>query len=116
MHKSISVEGDRNMFNLERYEDLIKRLVDSGLKPTTDWNEKLDSNSLLLRHDVDFSIEFAYRLAVAENKLNIYSTFFFMFTSNLYNPLSEHNQNLLRILLIWVIKFQYILFLQHIKA
>jgi len=82
------------MFNLEQYNNLIKRLVDIGLKPTTDWNEKLDANSLLLRHDIDFSIEYAYQLARAENKLKICSTFFFMITSNLYNLLSEHNQKL----------------------
>jgi len=84
------------MFNLEQYDNLIKRLVNSGLKPTTNWNEKLDTNSLLLRHDVDFSIEFAHQMAQGENKLKICSTFFFMITSNLYNPFSEHNQKLIK--------------------
>jgi hypothetical protein len=42
------------MFNIKKYEDLIKKLVGAGLKPTTNWNEKLTSNSLLLRHDIDF--------------------------------------------------------------
>ena len=84
------------MFNLKRYEDLIKSLVNAGLKPTTNWNEKLSSNSLLIRHDVDFSIEYAHRLALFESQLKICSTFFFMLSSNLYNSLSAHNQKLIK--------------------
>ncbi len=84
------------MFNLNRYENLIKSLVNAGLKPTTDWNKKLSENSLLIRHDVDFSIEYAYRLALFESQLKISSTFFFMLCSNLYNPLSAHNQKLIK--------------------
>ena len=84
------------MFNIKKYEDLIKKLLGAGLKPTTNWNEKFNEKSLLLRHDVDFSIEFAHQLALLENKLNICSTFFFMLTSNLYNPLSEHSQKLVK--------------------
>ena len=84
------------MFNLKRYEDLIKSLVNAGLKPTTNWNEKLSSNSLLIRHDVDFSIEYAHRLALFESQLKICSTFFFLLSSNLYNSLSAHNQNLIK--------------------
>jgi len=84
------------MFNLKRYEDLIKSLVNSGLKPTTNWNEKLSLNSLLIRHDVDFNIEYAHRLALFEYQLKICSTFFFMLCSNLYNPLSAHNKKLIK--------------------
>ena len=84
------------MFNINRYEDLIKSLVNAGLKPTTNWNEKLSSNSLLIRHDVDFSIEYAHRLALFESQLKICSTFFFMLSSNLYNSLSAHNQKLIK--------------------
>ena len=84
------------MFNISKYEDLMKKLVSAGLKPTTNWNEKLTSNSLLLRHDIDFSIEFAHQLALVEFQLKIYSTFFFMLTSNMYNLLSVHNQKLIK--------------------
>ena len=84
------------MFNLKSYENLIKSLVSAGLKPTTDWKEKLSENSLLIRHDVDFSIEYAYRLAHVESQLKICSTFFFMISSNFYNILSSHNQKLIK--------------------
>jgi len=84
------------MFNLDRYEELIRYLLNAGLKPTTNWNEKPSVNSCLLRHDIDFSIEYAYQIAQLESKLKIYSTFFFMLTSNMYNFLSAHNQKLVK--------------------
>ena len=84
------------MFNLKQYGKLIKILLNAGLKPSTNWNKKLTKNTLLIRHDVDFSIEYAHRLAVFESGLKISSTFFFMFCTNLYNLLSSHNQKLVK--------------------
>ena len=84
------------MFSNERYEELIKSLVNSGLKPSINWSAPLSSSSLLLRHDVDFSVDFAHQLAVVEHRLNIQSTFFFMLTSNMYNLLSGYNQKMVK--------------------
>lgn len=44
-------------------------------------------NDVILRHDVDFSLEDAFRIAKIENDLGIYSTFFILLHSELYNPL-----------------------------
>ena len=66
------------MFNLNLYGNLVKSLLDAGLKPSTNWNKKLTKNTLLIRHDVDFSIEYAHRLAVFESGLKISSTFFLL--------------------------------------
>jgi hypothetical protein len=84
------------MFNINRYEELIRYLLNAGLKPTTSWNKKMNTNTLLLRHDVDFSIDYAYEIAQLESKLKVCSTFFFMLTSNMYNFLSAHNQKLVK--------------------
>jgi hypothetical protein len=51
---------------------------------------------LLLRHDVDFSLDFARELAVVESDMGIYSTYFFMLTSNMYNLLSYEHQSLVK--------------------
>jgi len=51
---------------------------------------------LFIRHDIDFSIEYAYRLALSESRLKICSSYFFMMTSNFYNLLSSHNQKLVK--------------------
>ena len=84
------------MFNLKLYKILIKRLLNAGLKPSTNWNKKLSKNTLFIRHDIDFSIEYAYRLALCESRLKIYSSFFFMMSTNFYNLLSSHNQKLVK--------------------
>ncbi len=44
-------------------------------------------NDIILRHDVDFSLEDALMIAEIENKLGIRSTFFILLHSELYNPL-----------------------------
>lgn len=84
------------MFNINKYLELIKCLLKAGLKPSTNWNKKTTVNTLLLRHDVDFSIDCAHQIAKHESKLKVYSTFFFMLTSNMYNILSAHNQKLVK--------------------
>jgi hypothetical protein len=47
-----------------------------------------------MRHDVEFSVERAYNLAVFENEKNFYSTYFFQLTNNAYNILSKKNRDL----------------------
>jgi len=84
------------MFNLKIYKTLIKKLLNAGLKPSTNWNKKLSKNTLFIRHDIDFSIEYAYRLALSESRLKICSSYFFLMTSNFYNLLSSHNQKLVK--------------------
>ena len=84
------------MHNFNRYKILIEKLLKAGLRPTTNWNKKLDANTLLLRHDIDFSIDYAYQIALVEHNLNVNSTFFFMLSTNMYNFLSDHNQRLVK--------------------
>ena len=82
------------MFSLDQYKNLILELKDNDLSPTTNWTEKLSKDTLLIRHDIDFNVDCAYSLALFESKLGIYSTYFFMLTSNMYNLISSENQRL----------------------
>jgi hypothetical protein len=84
------------MFGIERYESLLGNLIDTGLEPSTSWGGQLGLNTLLLRHDVDFSVDFAHQLALVEHRLKICSTYFFMLTSNMYNLLSSENQRMVK--------------------
>lgn len=84
------------MYNFDRYKLLIEKLLKAGLKPTVNWNKKPCAQTLLLRHDIDFSIDYAYQIALVEHNLNVNSTFFFMLSCNMYNFLSEHNQRLVK--------------------
>lgn len=53
-------------------------------------------NGILLRHDIDFSVESAFRLALIETACGVRSTFFVMMSTYMYNPLAEENRNMLR--------------------
>jgi len=54
--------------------------------------EYASSNAIILRHDVDFDIEAAYRLALIEAEYGIRSTFFILTTCRTYNPFSVSNR------------------------
>ena len=74
----------------------MKDLTKEGLVPTTNWTGELGVNTLLLRHDVDFSVEFAHELASLEFSQDISSTYFLMLTSNMYNLLSSEHQRMVK--------------------
>lgn len=42
-----------------------------------------------MRHNVEFSMERAYKLALLENENNLVSTYFFQLTNNSYNVLVQ---------------------------
>ncbi|MDA8891549.1 hypothetical protein N9I81_01765 [Planktomarina temperata] len=84
------------MFSLEQYKKIIFELNENDLIPTTDWRGIVSKNTLLIRHDIDFSVDFAQTLALFEYELGIRSTYFFMLTSNMYNLFSSENQKLVK--------------------
>ena len=84
------------MFSLNQYRELLNQLISSDLIPTTDWRTKSSHDTLLLRHDVDFSVDFARKLAAVEFDMGIYSTYFFMLTCNMYNLMSYEHQRLVK--------------------
>lgn len=52
------------------------------------------SNDIILRHDVDVSLEAALKIAETENELGICSTFFILFHAELYNPFSLNSSKI----------------------
>ena len=82
------------MFGLKRYESLIARLLEAGFVFSTNWNVNSQSRTVLMRHDIDFSVEDALAMAAFEEKLKIKSTYFFMLTSNMYNLLSKNSRDM----------------------
>ena len=50
---------------------------------------------IILRHDVDFSLDDALKMALAESKLNISSTYFFLLGSDFYNLFSKAGKSTL---------------------
>jgi len=53
-------------------------------------------NDVILRHDVDFSLESAHKMAEIEYNLGIQSTFFILFQSEFYNPFSPSSFTLIK--------------------
>ena len=51
---------------------------------------------IIMRHDVEFSIDRAYALSLIESEENFTSTYFVQITNNSYNPFSKKNIDLLR--------------------
>lgn len=48
-------------------------------------------SNLILRHDIDFDVNLAKKIAIQEYDLGIYSTFFFLMRSPFYNILEKEN-------------------------
>lgn len=84
------------MYKSNTYRKLILQILSHNYIPSTDWTKYNLPNTFLLRHDVDFSIEYAYQLAKIEESIDVSSTFFFMLTSNMYNIFSTINQALIK--------------------
>ena len=64
--------------------------------PLVQFHDADGTHGILLRHDIDFDILPAYRLACLEYDANVESTFFVMMTNQFYNPLSVRNSLMLR--------------------
>jgi len=72
-------------FSYSHYEEVLAEIKKTH-KFTNFMNSS--SNDIILRHDVDCSVELALKIAEIENHLGIDSTFFILFHSELYNPFS----------------------------
>ena len=81
------------IFSYKELSKYYKKIKDLG--ETLLFNEFRGQKCFLIRHDVDWDLELALKLAELENKLEIKSTYFILITSNLYNVLSPSNIKLI---------------------
>jgi len=84
------------MFSYNEYKNIIN-LISEHL-PIVDFSEvKEDTKKFcVLRHDIEFSVDRAYKLAKLENKIGVVSTYTVQLRNNTYNALSEKNIKLIR--------------------
>lgn len=75
-------------FTFDRYVDVLTCLLDAGLEPRR-YDDPIHEDTLLLRHDVDWSPRKALRIAELEADNGVRSTFFFLLTSPFYNPFNQ---------------------------
>lgn len=84
------------MFGKEAYVDLLEEFKAKRAEFSTDWSGRLHPDHLLLRHDIDFSVEHAHEIALVERDHDVVATYFFMLTSNTYNLLSRRSASLVK--------------------
>lgn len=83
-------------FTLDGYADMIAEFATAGYSFTRYQdavNDVVTPPYVILRHDLDFSIEAALVMARLEHGLHVHSTYFFQLRSPLYNPLSKRVVN-----------------------
>ena len=86
-----------NDFSYNAYINLIEAIKDTI--PVVDYAHVEDSveRFFIIRHDVEFSVEKAYELAIIEQqRLKIKTSYFFQIRNYAYNPLAVTNVNLIK--------------------
>lgn len=78
-------------FTYSSYRDLTALLREQGYAICSYHNYEAQRRCAILRHDIDNSPEAALRLAETEAEASVFSTWFVMVTSDLYNPASARN-------------------------
>lgn len=83
-------------FQLESFRVLIKNFILSGfrLKPASALPDR-ETNSVYLRHDVDFSIELSVPMAEVEAELRVQSIYYILLTGP-YNVLNKNSVNAIK--------------------
>ena len=76
-------------FTYNDYRALIELLRENGYAFSSYINYPGRGKCVILRHDIDFSLEQAVKLARVENELGVRSTYFVLLSSDFYNPSSS---------------------------
>jgi len=77
------------------YSEFLRHFLDSeyALVPFRDAEAISDQPFAVLRHDVDFDCELAYKAAEIEHELNVNATYFFLISSESYNVAAAKNRD-----------------------
>lgn len=77
------------------YRQIIRDIQKTG--KACKYKEALGRNEfLIMRHDVEFSLERAYNLSLVESDMGFTSTYFVQITNNSYNALSKRSIDMMR--------------------
>ncbi|MDE7018743.1 MAG: hypothetical protein K2P65_14450 [Lachnospiraceae bacterium] len=83
------------MFSFEDYREIIRIIQSTGRH--ANYADALHKDKfIIMRHDVEYSVERAYELARVEQSMDFVSTYFFQWTNNSYNILSRRNLNMIK--------------------
>ena len=83
------------MFSYEDYKEIIRIIKSTNLQ--SDYAGALKKEEfVIMRHDVEYSVERAYALAKVESSMDFTSNYFFQWTNNSYNVLSRRNMDMIK--------------------
>lgn len=79
-------------FTYDAYINMLSKLRDKGYI-FSNYNEcrNLNGKIVILRHDIDYSLDKAVAFAELEAKMNVSSTYFVLLTSEFYNMMAKGN-------------------------
>lgn len=83
------------MFSFDDYKEIIRIIKSTGRY--ANYKQALNRDKfILMRHDVEYSVERAYNLSKVEDSMDFTSTYFFQWTNNSYNILSRKNMDMVK--------------------
>ncbi len=79
-------------FTNESYKIMLKNLINKGysFKNYLNWDEK--EKTVILRHDVDYSLKKAVLMSQIEKKMSVHGTYFVLLSTNFYNVHSKESR------------------------
>jgi hypothetical protein len=80
-------------FNLDNYKKLLELALENYRFTTFTAESFNRQKKIILRHDIEFSIPIALRMAEIEASLGIKATYFLQIQSEFYNPFDKGNYN-----------------------
>ncbi len=84
------------MFSYDGYIKLISEFKQEGYSFIYFTEESESIKQIILRHDIDNSIESALRLARIEHELGVKSTYFVLLGTDFYNPFSLSSKEMMK--------------------
>lgn len=86
-------------FTYDAYKKLVNTIRGQGYEIANYHNYKSYDKTVILRHDIDFSLERAVEFAILESSINVKSTYFILIRSDFYNPMSKKSLKSIRTIL-----------------
>lgn len=83
------------MFSYSDYKEIINIIKESGRGCNFRQAQARDK-FIIMRHDVEFSVDRAFALSKLELSMDFTSTYFFQWTNNSYNILSKKNMDMIK--------------------
>lgn len=83
-------------FTFHEYRAILDALKRHDYKFSNYDNWSDNEKSVILRHDVDISLEKAFEMAEFENAYGVFSTYFILITGDFYNAFNKRSRQLIK--------------------